>query len=103
MRAATSSMFWRKRGSGNGMTRKVSSASHVAFSSDASDLVANGDIKLESGVDVVRLTEDAVVLSNGKTLPADLIVYDQALKWQKLSFDALRVFAKDDLLELRTM
>src|SRR2546428_14103760 len=41
----------------------------------ASDLVANGDIKLESGVDVVRLTEDAVVLSSGKTLPADLIVY----------------------------
>jgi hypothetical protein len=32
-----------------------------------------------------------------------IIVYDQALKWQKLSFDALRVFAKDDLLELRTM
>jgi hypothetical protein len=31
-----------------------------------------------------------------------ILVYDQALKWQKLSFDALRVFAKDDLLELRT-
>jgi putative flavoprotein involved in K+ transport len=41
----------------------------------ASELVANGDIKLESGVDVARLTEHAVVLSNGKTLPADLIVY----------------------------
>jgi putative flavoprotein involved in K+ transport len=41
----------------------------------ASDLVAGGDIKLESGVDVVRLTEDAVVLSNGKMLPADLVVY----------------------------
>ncbi len=41
----------------------------------ASDLVANGDIKLESGVDVVRLTEKAVVLSNGKALPADLVVY----------------------------
>src|SRR5437879_421959 len=41
----------------------------------ASDLVANGDIKLESGVDVLRLTEKAVVLSNGKTLPADLVVY----------------------------
>ena len=37
----------------------------------ASELVANGDIKLESGVDVVRLTENAVVLSNGQTLPAD--------------------------------
>jgi hypothetical protein len=30
-----------------------------------------------------------------------VLVYDQALKWQKLSFDALRVFARDDLLELR--
>jgi len=30
-----------------------------------------------------------------------VLVYDQALKWQKLSFDALRVFAKDELLELR--
>jgi putative flavoprotein involved in K+ transport len=41
----------------------------------ASELVASGDIKLESGVDVERLTENAVVLSNGKTLPADLVVY----------------------------
>ena len=41
----------------------------------ASELVANGDIKLESGVDVVRLTENAVELSNGKTLAADLVVY----------------------------
>jgi putative flavoprotein involved in K+ transport len=40
-----------------------------------SELVANGDIKLESGVDVVRLTEDAVVLSNDKELVADLVVY----------------------------
>jgi hypothetical protein len=33
-----------------------------------------------------------------------VLVYNQALKWQKLSFDALRVFvrgADDDLLELR--
>ena len=41
----------------------------------ASELVASGDIKLESGVEVVRLTKDAVVLSNGKSLPADLVVY----------------------------
>ena len=31
-----------------------------------------------------------------------LMVYDQNLKWQRLSFDALRVFARDDLLELRS-
>src|SRR6202022_3558199 len=41
----------------------------------ASELVANGDIKLEAGVDVLRLTENAVVLSHGKELPADLVVY----------------------------
>ena len=29
-----------------------------------------------------------------------LIRYDARVKWQKLSFDALRVFVKDDLLEL---
>src|SRR5205807_3613253 len=39
----------------------------------ASELVASGDIKLESGVNVVRLTKNAVALSNGKTLPADLV------------------------------
>ncbi len=31
-----------------------------------------------------------------------LMVYNQALKWQKLSFDALRVFAKDSGFELRS-
>jgi|SRR5581483_3945969 len=31
-----------------------------------------------------------------------VLVYDQSLKWQKLSFDALRVFAKDELLQLRS-
>jgi putative flavoprotein involved in K+ transport len=41
----------------------------------ASELVASGDIKLESGVDVTRLTEHGVLLSNGKELPADLVVY----------------------------
>ena len=31
-----------------------------------------------------------------------VMVFDQSLKWQKLSFDALRVFVKpDSLLELR--
>ncbi len=41
----------------------------------ASELVANGDIKLESGAEVERLTDNAVVLDNGKTLSADLVVY----------------------------
>ncbi len=41
----------------------------------ASDLIANGDIKLHSGVNIERIQPDSVVLSNGKVLPADVIVY----------------------------
>ncbi len=41
----------------------------------ASELICNGSIKLKSGVDTVRITEQSVVLSDGTELPADLIVY----------------------------
>ncbi|HZZ10280.1 MAG TPA: NAD(P)/FAD-dependent oxidoreductase [Paraburkholderia sp.] len=41
----------------------------------ASDLVADGKIKLKSGVDVVELKEHSVVLSDGTELEADLVVY----------------------------
>ena len=40
----------------------------------ASELVANGSIKLESG-NIERIKPTSVVLANGKELPADLIVY----------------------------
>lgn len=30
-----------------------------------------------------------------------IMIYDQACEWQKLSFDAMRMLARDDLLELR--
>lgn len=30
-----------------------------------------------------------------------VMIYDQALKWQRLSFDALRVFEKDDFFKIR--
>ncbi|MGY1717362.1 NAD(P)-binding domain-containing protein [Geodermatophilus sp. SYSU D01106] len=40
----------------------------------AADLVANGDVALVHG-QVVRLTEDAVVLDDGTELPADHVVY----------------------------
>jgi len=40
----------------------------------ASDLVADGSIKLKSGVEVERLVEDAVILSDGSELQADLVV-----------------------------
>jgi putative flavoprotein involved in K+ transport len=41
----------------------------------ASELVANGSIKLKSGVGVDRITENSVILSDGSELPADLVIY----------------------------
>ena len=41
----------------------------------ASDLIADGRIKLHSGVNVERIQADSVVLSDGTILTADLIVY----------------------------
>jgi putative flavoprotein involved in K+ transport len=41
----------------------------------ASELVANGSIKLKSGVDIQRIHPKSVTLSDGTELPADLIVY----------------------------
>jgi putative flavoprotein involved in K+ transport len=41
----------------------------------AADLVADGKIKLKSGVDVKEIKPHSVVLSDGTELPADLIVY----------------------------
>jgi len=41
----------------------------------ASELIADGRIKLHSGVEVSHLTETAVVLKDGTELPADLVVY----------------------------
>lgn len=41
----------------------------------ASELIADGRIKLRSGIEVARLTEDSVVLNDGSELKADLVVY----------------------------
>jgi len=41
----------------------------------ASELVADGRIKLKSGVNIERITDNSVVLTDGTELPADLIVY----------------------------
>ena len=41
----------------------------------ASELVADGRIKLKSGVTIDEINERSVVLSDGSELPADLIVY----------------------------
>lgn len=41
----------------------------------ASDLIADGRIKLHSGVNIEQIRSDAVVLTDGTVLPADVIVY----------------------------
>ena len=41
----------------------------------ASELVANGSIKLRSGVNIERVNPTSVTLSDGTELPADLLVY----------------------------
>ena len=41
----------------------------------ASDLIADGRIKLHSSVNIERIQADSVVLTDGTLLPADLIVY----------------------------
>src|SRR5258708_7742888 len=40
----------------------------------ASELIADGSIKLRSGVNIERIKEDSVVLTDGTVLPADLII-----------------------------
>lgn len=41
----------------------------------ASDLIADGRIKLHSGVSIERIQKDSVVLTDGTVLPADVIIY----------------------------
>jgi putative flavoprotein involved in K+ transport len=41
----------------------------------ASDLIADGKVKLKSRVTIERIKEHSIVLSDGTELPADLIVY----------------------------
>jgi putative flavoprotein involved in K+ transport len=41
----------------------------------ASDLIADGRIKLRSGVGIERIKRHSVILTDGSELPADLIVY----------------------------
>jgi len=41
----------------------------------ASELVANGSIHLKSGVNIERVNERSVTLTDGTELPADLLVY----------------------------
>jgi hypothetical protein len=48
---------------------------------------------------LIHLIQDA----RGRRVPL-IFVYDQRLKWQKLSFDAMRVFVRSDgLLQMRSV
>jgi putative flavoprotein involved in K+ transport len=61
---------------GTGLTMKyLRRGSGYYIDVGASQLVAEGKIKLKSGVDVERIKKHSVVLSDGSELPADLIVY----------------------------
>jgi putative flavoprotein involved in K+ transport len=68
--------FWHDWGpDGSGLFMKyLRRGSGYYIDVGAADLVADGRIKLAHG-EVDHLTEDAVVLDDGTTLPADLIVY----------------------------
>ncbi len=68
--------FWLDWGSdGSGLFMKyLRRGSGYYIDVGAADLVANGDVPLVHG-QVVRLTEDAVVLDDGTELPADLVVF----------------------------
>ena len=59
----------------------------------ASELIANGSIKLKSGVDVERLSEHSVVLSDGTELLADLVVY--AIGYGSMNGFAADLISKD--------
>ena len=73
LEAAGFDLDWGEDGSGLFM-KYLRRGSGYYIDVGASDLVANGDVKLKRG-QVTRLTEDAVVLDDGTELPADLVVY----------------------------
>jgi putative flavoprotein involved in K+ transport len=68
--------FWHDWGSdGSGLFLKyLRRGSGYYIDVGAAELVADGEVKLAHG-QVDHLTEDAVVLEDGTTLPADLVVY----------------------------
>jgi putative flavoprotein involved in K+ transport len=73
LEAAGFDLDWGEDGSGLFM-KYLRRGSGYYIDVGASELVANGDVKLKNGV-VERLTEDAVVMADGTALPADLVVY----------------------------
>jgi len=59
----------------------------------ASELIADGRVKLKSGVTVERIKEHSVVLSDSSELPADLIVY--ATGYGSMNGWAARLISED--------
>lgn len=59
----------------------------------ASELIANGSIQLRSGVNIERIREDGVVLTDGTSLPADLILY--ATGYGSMNHWAARLISQD--------
>jgi putative flavoprotein involved in K+ transport len=73
LEAAGFALDWGEDGSGLFM-KYLRRGSGYYIDVGASELVANGDVKLKAGK-VARLTEHAVVMEDGTELPADLVVY----------------------------
>jgi putative flavoprotein involved in K+ transport len=59
----------------------------------ASQLIAEGKIKLKSGIAIQRLKEHSVVMTDGSELPADLIVY--ATGYGSMNGWAARIISQD--------
>ncbi|MDN3518049.1 NAD(P)/FAD-dependent oxidoreductase [Aquisalimonas lutea] len=59
----------------------------------ASELIANGDVKLRSGVSIERINPSSVTLTDGSELPADLIVY--ATGYGSMNGWAARIVSQD--------
>ena len=74
LEAAGFQLDWGEDGSGLFM-KYLRRGSGYYIDVGASELVADGEIKLQAGGQVDHLTEDAVVLDDGTELPADLVVY----------------------------
>jgi putative flavoprotein involved in K+ transport len=73
LEAAGFQLDWGEDGSGLFM-KYLRRGSGYYIDVGASELVADGRVKLQAG-QVERLTEDAVVMEDGTELPADLVVY----------------------------
>ena len=50
-------------------------AHSVGLDKGGADLIADGRIKVQSGVSLSRFTKEGLVLSDGCELPADVVVF----------------------------